>query len=134
MNSFDQVIQALSDAFLAAQLGNAVLATQAVEHDTDLALGRKMASGLAPDVLHHPLSRGLAGRLFQGGLGFIFVPSSLRRSPKPPNSQPQICAIGADGGQWSRCALPRASDLSFSGFSSAVAVCVRHGFLVREFV
>jgi hypothetical protein len=78
------VIQALSDAFLAAQLGNAVLATQAVEHDTDLVLGRKMASGLAPDVLHHPLSRGLPGDFFKEVWGFIFVPSSLRRSPKPP--------------------------------------------------
>jgi hypothetical protein len=78
------VIQALSDAFLAAQLGNAVLATQAVEHDTDLVLGRKMAPGLAPDVLHHPLSRGLPGDFFKEVWGFIFVPSSLRRSPKPP--------------------------------------------------
>jgi hypothetical protein len=55
------------------------LATQAVEHDTDLVLGRKMAPGLAPDVLHHPLSRGLAGRLFQEVWGFIFVPSSLTK-------------------------------------------------------
>jgi hypothetical protein len=103
MNSFGPgVIQALSDAFLAAQLGNAVLATQAVEHDTDLVLGRKMAPGLAPDVLHHPLSRGLPGDFFKEGWGFIFVPSSLRRAPNLLNSQPQICAIGADGGQSTR--------------------------------
>jgi hypothetical protein len=78
------VIQALGNAFLAAQLGNAVLAAQAIQHDADLVLGREVPTGLPPDVLHHPLSRGLHGDFFKEGWGFIFVPSSLRRSPNPP--------------------------------------------------
>lgn len=33
-------------------------------------------------------------------LGFIFVPSSLRQSQILLTSQPQICAMGANGGQY----------------------------------
>ena len=33
------IIQALRDPFLAAQLGNAVFATQAVQHDPNLVFG-----------------------------------------------------------------------------------------------
>ena len=48
---------------LAAQLGDTVIAAQAAEHDTDLVLGREMPACLPPDILHHPLCRGLY-RLF----------------------------------------------------------------------
>jgi len=47
-------MQALRDAFLATQLGDAVLAAQAVQHDPDLVLGRKVPPGRAPDILERP--------------------------------------------------------------------------------
>ena len=76
------MIQALGNAFLAAQFGNAVSAAQAVKHDTDLVLGRDTLTSLAPNVLHHTLSRG--HQFFAEGGSFIFVPSSLRRRHNPP--------------------------------------------------
>src|SRR3546814_11988926 len=69
------VIQALGNAFLAAQLGDAVLAAQAIQHDADLVFGREVPAGCTPDVLHHPLRRGLGRRFCIGGFGL-----SLRRS------------------------------------------------------
>ena len=51
------VIQAPGNAFLAAQLGNTVATTQAIEHDPDLVLDRKVSTGLAADVLDHLLGR-----------------------------------------------------------------------------
>ena len=78
------VIQALGDAFLAAQLGDTVLAAQPIEHDTDLVLGRDMATGLPADVLDHPFSRGLHRRSFQGGLGLH--PRSFVTTTKPQPS------------------------------------------------
>lgn len=60
MNSFDQtVIQALGNAFLPAQLGDTVLATQAVQHDPDLVFRGKVPPGRPTSVLCH-----LLGRLF----------------------------------------------------------------------
>ena len=50
-------VQALRNAFLTAQLGNAVIAAQAFQHDPDLAFSGKMSTGLTPDVLHHLLRR-----------------------------------------------------------------------------
>src|SRR3990170_2740206 len=44
------VIEVLGDAFLAAELGDAVLAAQALEDDADLLLGRKLPPGGPPDV------------------------------------------------------------------------------------
>jgi hypothetical protein len=66
------VVQAVGDTFLAAELSNTVIAAQAFQHDPDLVLGREVTPGRPPDILHHML-----GRLLK--------------------SQPQICAIGADG-------------------------------------
>jgi len=43
------VIQALGDAFPTAQLSDAVLAAQAIEHDADLVFSREMPTGLAAD-------------------------------------------------------------------------------------
>ncbi len=53
------VIQAMGDALLAAQFGDAVLAAQAIEHDPDLVFRREMPTGRTSDILHH-----LLGRLF----------------------------------------------------------------------
>ncbi len=69
-----RVIQALGDDILAAQLGDAVLAAQAFQHDPDFVLCREVPARRTPYVLHQPLSRGLRRRFFQGGLGFILVP------------------------------------------------------------
>jgi hypothetical protein len=41
----DDVSSLLADALLAAELGDALLAAQAFEHDADLLLGRKVAPG-----------------------------------------------------------------------------------------
>jgi hypothetical protein len=62
-------IQALGDALLAAQLGNAVITAQPIERDADLVLGREMATGLPLDVLQHRFHRGLHRRLSQGVMG-----------------------------------------------------------------
>src|SRR3546814_1806557 len=80
------VIKALGDAFLAAQLGDAVLAAQPIENDADLVFSREVATGLTPNILHHPLSRGLCRRFFQGGLGLhlrSFVRSEAQTSELP---------------------------------------------------
>ena len=71
------VVQALGNAFLAAQFGNGVITAQAVQNDPDLVFCREMPTGPAADVLYDLLAR-------LEDLGFIFVPSSLRRSPNPP--------------------------------------------------
>jgi hypothetical protein len=41
------------------RLATSWVTAQPIEHEPDFVLGREMATGLAPDVLHHPLSRGL---------------------------------------------------------------------------
>ena len=51
------VIQALRDAFLAAQFGDAVLAAQAFQHDPDRVFRREMTTGLPSNVLYHLLGR-----------------------------------------------------------------------------
>ena len=63
------VIQALGDALLAAQLGDAVIAAQAIEHDPDFLFGRKMPPRRSSDVLHHRFRRGLGPRFCIGGFG-----------------------------------------------------------------
>jgi hypothetical protein len=70
--------------FLAAQLSNAVLAAQAFQHDPDLVLGREVPTRRPADILDHLLRRSLHRLVVKEDLGFIFVPSSLRRSPNPP--------------------------------------------------
>src|SRR3546814_10044480 len=78
------VIQALCNAFLAAQLGDAVLAAQAIQHDADLVFGREVPAGCTPDVLHHPLRRGLGRRLCIGGFGLHL--RSFVTTTKPKSS------------------------------------------------
>jgi hypothetical protein len=53
------VIQALRDAFLAAQLGDTIITAQAFQHDPDLVLSRKMPPCCTANVLHDKLGRGL---------------------------------------------------------------------------
>src|SRR5690606_26883383 len=78
------VIQALGDPFLAAQLGNAVLAAQAFQHDPDLVFGREVPTRRTPDILHYPLSRGLRRRFLQGGFGLHL--RSFVTTTKPKSS------------------------------------------------
>ena len=49
----------LADPLAPAELSDAVLAAQALQHDADLLLGREPAPGGAPDVLQGGLGRGL---------------------------------------------------------------------------
>src|SRR5216683_6483822 len=49
------VIKPLGDTFPPAQLRNTGLATQAIQDDADLLLGRIVLAGRPPDVLHQPL-------------------------------------------------------------------------------
>jgi len=53
------VIQALDDAFLTAQLGDAILAAQAFQHDPDLVFGGIVFACRSADVPYDPLGRGL---------------------------------------------------------------------------
>src|SRR5690606_2924903 len=76
--------QALGDPFLAAQLGNAVLAAQAFQHDPDLVFGREVPTRRTPDVLHHPLRGSLGRRFFQGGFGLHL--RSFVTTTKPKSS------------------------------------------------
>src|SRR5690606_35794265 len=76
--------QALGDPFLAAQLGNAVLAAQAFQHDPDLVFGREVPTRRTPDILHHPLRGSLGGRFFQGGFGLHL--RSFVTTTKPKSS------------------------------------------------
>ncbi len=51
------VIQALRIPLLGAQLGDAVVATSALQHDPNLVFGREMPPGRPVDVLHYLLGR-----------------------------------------------------------------------------
>ena len=59
------VIQALGNTLATAQLRDAVLTPKAVQHDTDLLLGRILLASCSPNVLHNPLGRRLLA------LGFL---------------------------------------------------------------
>ena len=55
------VVQALGDAFAAAQLGDAVLAAQAIQHDADLLFGRVVLPRRPADVLDDLFGRQVGG-------------------------------------------------------------------------
>src|SRR5690242_3039385 len=98
-NAQASIIQALRDAFLAAQLGDAVIAAQAFQHDADLVLGREMAPRLPPDVLHHLLHRGLRRRFCIGGSGLhlrSFVTMTKPRSSLHHHLKSVPSALTAD--------------------------------------
>ena len=69
------VIQALGDALLAAQLGNAVVTAQAVPPDPHLMFRREMPPGCPAESF----TTCFAGYLAIEDLSLIFVPLSLRR-------------------------------------------------------
>ena len=77
------VIQALGDAFLAAQLGNAVIAAQAIEHDPDLVFRREVPPGL-PRMSFTTSSAGPCGDFdWRIGLSSSFL-RHYDESPNPP--------------------------------------------------
>jgi hypothetical protein len=47
---------------MAAQLGDAVLPAQAVQHDADIVFGGIVLARGAADVVHDPLSWGISGQ------------------------------------------------------------------------
>jgi len=74
------VIEALRYAFTAAQLGNAGLTSQAVQHDPDLLFRRMPFAGCTADVLHDPLRRQFSSYGFLSHLHSLMVTMSQKSS------------------------------------------------------
>jgi hypothetical protein len=90
------VIEVLDDPFPAAELSDALLAAQTLQHNADLVLGRKMPPGRTTDILDHLFRR----RSHGPDLSLIFAPSKGYDEPEiRPYSICQFCLIGADAGQ-----------------------------------
>ena len=90
------VIEVLDDPFTPTELGDAVLAAQSLQHDTDLVFGRKMPSRRTTDVPYHLICR------FSRRPGFLSHLRSFEGYDEPeilPSSTRPICPIGADAGQ-----------------------------------
>src|SRR5712671_6720159 len=90
------VIQILDDPFTTAQLGDALLAAQALQHNADLLFCRELPACRPPDVFHDLFRRFLHRPRFLSHL------RSLKGYDEPeilPSSTRPICLIGADGGQ-----------------------------------
>jgi hypothetical protein len=67
------IVQALGNAFATAQLGNAVLALQAVQHDPDFLLGRILFACRATDVFDDLLAMAPLGSGFLSHLHSLVV-------------------------------------------------------------
>ena len=78
------IIEALGDALLAADLGDAVLAAEAIQHDPDLVFGGEMPPRRAPDVLRHLLAR---RRLRGQGFGSHLRSYVTAMRPKPSSKR-----------------------------------------------
>src|SRR5258705_2610292 len=74
------VVEVLGDAFLAAQLGDAVLAAHAFEHDADLLLGRELAPRRSADIPDELL----------GAVRLPSIPVSHHRSPSGSTMSPEL--------------------------------------------
>src|SRR4051812_30258813 len=91
------IVQVLRDPLAATQLGNAVLAAQAFQHDPDLLLGRIMLARRPSDVLDNLLSR------FLQWSGLL---SHLRSYERYDEQEPLLystrpfCPMSADAGHW----------------------------------
>jgi hypothetical protein len=74
-----------------AQLRDAELTPKAVQHDTDLLLGRILLTGCSPNVLHNPLGRRLLAHGFLSHLHSLMVTMSQKSSfLQPANSVSQV--------------------------------------------
>src|SRR3712207_1763290 len=90
------VVQVLADALTPAQLGDAVLAAQALQHDADLLFGRELPARGSADIAHD-----LFGRLF-GRPGCLPHRRSSRDYDEPAtlhSSTASVCLTSADGRQ-----------------------------------
>src|SRR5918997_3268785 len=87
------VVQVLADALTPAQLGDAVLAAQTLQHDADLLLRRELPACGTPDVAHDLLGR------FLGRSGCLSHRRSSRGYDEPStlhSSTPPLCLVSAD--------------------------------------
>ena len=90
------IVQVLRDPLAATQLGNAVLAAQALQNDPDLLLGRIVLARRPSDVLNNLLS------WFLRCSGLLSPLRSCERYDEPetlPYSIHPVCPMSADGGQ-----------------------------------
>src|ERR1019366_1919067 len=94
------VIQALGNTLAPTQLRDAVLTAKAVQHNTDLLLGRVLLARGSPNVLHDPLGRRLLVLGFLSHLHSLMVAMSQKSSLIQPANfvsqalildSPQIC-------------------------------------------
>src|ERR1700719_4512322 len=109
------VIQILDDPFTTAQLGDALLAAQALQHNADLLFCRELPACRPPDVLHDLFRR------FLHRPGFLSHLRSLKGYDEPeilPSSTRPICLIGADGGHQDHWEDPVADEIR--GFIGAL--------------
>src|SRR5690606_12643885 len=84
------VIKALGNTLAPAQLCNAVLAAQSIEHNPDLVLGRKVPSARPSDILDHLLGGLLRLRGFRRHSGsFVFQTRPELSLNLKPNSVPR---------------------------------------------
>ena len=93
------VVKALRNPLAPAQLRDAMLATQAVQHDADLLLGRVLLPRRTADLSHDPLGQ------YLGCLGFLFSSPLLHRAtmsqksslPQPARSVSRVLTADRDG-------------------------------------
>src|ERR1041384_3845498 len=90
------VIQVLHDPFATAQLGDAVLTTQAGQHNADLLLRRKLAARGATDLFDDLFRRSLPRRVLLSHLRSFTGDDGL--STLSPSTR-LFCLTGADAGQ-----------------------------------
>src|SRR3979409_2454755 len=89
------IVKVLRDPLAATQLGNAVLAAQALQNDPDLLLGRIVLARRPSDVLNNLLS------WFLRGSGLLSHLRSCERYDEPetlPYSIHPVCPLSAGGG------------------------------------
>src|SRR6202011_1871648 len=104
-----------------AELSDAFLATQALEHDADLLFCRELSACRAADVFHDPFRR------FLHRPGFLSHLRSLKGYDEPeilPSSTRQICLIGADGGHQPPVPIGKKAVHRFASLIIASAVAI----------
>src|ERR1700688_5048799 len=113
------IIEVLDDPFATAQLGDALLAAQALQHNADLLFCRELPACRPPDVFHDLFRR------FLHRPGFLSHLRSLKSYDEPeilPSSTRPICLIGADAGQSPRRSSRSRIKATFSSSSSCRTV------------
>jgi hypothetical protein len=84
------VIHRRGNAFATAELGDALLAPKAFQHDADLLLGRELSPRRTADILHNLLSRLLLRPGFLSHLRSLTATMNQKSSlPEKPQSVPR---------------------------------------------